>query len=521
MSDSDTALHPTVPSVNVEVIDTEVQDDQSDVNTASQTESVDKTARPRLRRSYSKGLNSQSDGRKFHTIHSSDGAKFFNLENQLRELQGSNKGDGYSHPGSERQLTVETAIYKDQPMFTESRRPLLPSEMRSVRSGTESTRSAKRKKRPGINTAVTPAQIFAQNLSDAVLDAEDSDEHESFVYRDKTISSTKSFNPNLTWSSFEAPSNEPFQPPSVKGSNNYVIARASDSDLFREQKWREDHESHRPALRSSVSDLPYHFGRQRNFGQSEWYPSDEESAPLIGTSYSRKRKQADNSTRKMLLSIVSLCLMTVVISGLLIAVASPLDEIQVASIGNVLSTQKELIFDLNVRANNHNWWPVKMVHADISIFASSHYVPLGLQQTNATEIINAQVADPAEFLGSIYHFDEPLVFQPAGLFEPKTTTTTSQVQIKQPGSSEDDNSGNERWSRLIRYPYELTVRGVLKYRVFPYFSITRVHSARVCNVASVDPATGKVTDAPPNDKAICNTSPTKPKPSNDTATSSH
>jgi hypothetical protein len=47
-----------------------------------------------------------------------------------------------------------------------------PSEMRSVRSGTESTRSAKRKKRPGINTAVTPAQIFAQNLSDAVLDAE-------------------------------------------------------------------------------------------------------------------------------------------------------------------------------------------------------------------------------------------------------------------------------------------------------------------------------------------------------------
>lgn len=44
--------------------------------------------------------------------------------------------------------------------------------MRSVRSGTESTRSTKRKKRPGINTAVTPAQIFAQNLSDAVLDAD-------------------------------------------------------------------------------------------------------------------------------------------------------------------------------------------------------------------------------------------------------------------------------------------------------------------------------------------------------------
>ncbi|KAI8576949.1 hypothetical protein K450DRAFT_254383 [Umbelopsis ramanniana AG] len=519
MSDSDNASHPPVPSVNVEGTDADTQDDQSDVNAASQTESIDKTPRPRLRRSYSKGLNTPSDGRKFHTIHSSDGAKFFNLENQLRELQGSNKGDGYPHPGSERQLTVETAIYRDQPMFTDSRRPLLPSEMRSVRSGTESTRSTKRKKRPGINTAVTPAQIFAQNLSDAVLDADDSDEHESFVYRDKTISSTKSFNPNLTWSSFEATSNDPFQPPSVKGSSNYVFARASDSDLFREQKLRDDHESHRPALRSSVSDLPYHFGRQRNFGQSEWYPSDEETAPLIRNSYSRKRKQADNNTRRMAISIASLCLMMVAFAILLLVVASPLDDVQVSSIGNVLSTQKELIFDVHVQAANHNWWTIKMVHADISIFASSHFVPLGLQPTNATNHINEQVADPAEFLGSIYHFDEPLVFQPAGLFESKISISTSQVQIKQPGNSEDDNSGNERWSRLIRYPYELTVRGVLKYRIFPFFSVSRVHTARVCNVSSVDPATGKVTDAPPIDKAICKTTSPKPKPTNDTTTS--
>jgi hypothetical protein len=56
-----------------------------------------------------------------------------------------------------------------------------------------------------------------------------------------------------------------------------------------------------------------------------------------------------------------------------------------------------------------------------------------------------QAADPAEFLGSIYQFDEPLQFQPAGLFEPQVTTSVSQVQIKQPGNTDDDNSGNERW----------------------------------------------------------------------------
>lgn len=125
MSDSDSALQLPVPAVTVENTDTENQDDQSDVNAsnASQTESIDKSRRPRLKRSFSKGINTPSDGRKFHTIHSSDGAKFFNLENQLRELQGSNRTD--SNPGSERQLTVETAIYRDQPMFTDSRRPLL------------------------------------------------------------------------------------------------------------------------------------------------------------------------------------------------------------------------------------------------------------------------------------------------------------------------------------------------------------------------------------------------------------
>lgn len=127
MSDSDSASHPHVPVLTVEYTDTEGQGDQSDVNAsnASQTESIDKARRPRLKRSFSKGINSPSDGRKFHTIHSSDGAKFFNLENQLRELQGSNKADGSSNTGSERQLTVETAIYRDQPMFTDSRRPLL------------------------------------------------------------------------------------------------------------------------------------------------------------------------------------------------------------------------------------------------------------------------------------------------------------------------------------------------------------------------------------------------------------
>lgn len=72
-------------------------------------------------------------------------------------------------------------------------------------------------------------------------------------------------------------------------------------------------------------------------------------------------------------------------------------------------------------------------------------VGCGLTNKQIMDGFLEQAADPAEFLGTIYEFDEPLVFQPAGLFEPRSTTSVSQIQIKQPGSSEDDNSGNERW----------------------------------------------------------------------------
>lgn len=69
-------------------------------------------------------------------------------------------------------------------------------------------------------------------------------------------------------------------------------------------------------------------------------------------------------------------------------------------------------------------------------------------------------------------------------------------------------------SLLIRYPYELTVRGVLKYQLSPYLPyLTQLHSARVCKMARIDPATGKISDGDRNPaKSICD----DPSPVEDT-----
>jgi hypothetical protein len=60
-------------------------------------------------------------------------------------------------------------------------------------------------------------------------------------------------------------------------------------------------------------------------------------------------------------------------------------------------------------------------------------------------------------------------------------------------------------SLLIRYPYELTVRGVLKYQILPYLpTLTQLHSVRVCKMSRIDPATGKISDSVSlPEKSIC------------------
>lgn len=60
--------------------------------------------------------------------------------------------------------------------------------------------------------------------------------------------------------------------------------------------------------------------------------------------------------------------------------AKPLVDIGV-EMGRVLASDKELIFDLRVKANNWNWWTVRVADADISMFAFSQVVPMSNNNT--------------------------------------------------------------------------------------------------------------------------------------------
>ncbi|KAI8973668.1 hypothetical protein BDF20DRAFT_664945 [Mycotypha africana] len=209
--------------------------------------------------------------------------------------------------------------------------------------------------------------------------------------------------------------------------------------------------------------------------------------------------------------------------------AEPLTDVEVVGIHHVLGTQKELMFNLHMKARNNNRWTIQMINTAFSVFASTHFVPTTSVSLSAphssTETVHPvtlrpQVANPVEYLGTIDQLDDPFLFKGKPLFQsdPLESSATSQIQIKHPGATPHDSSGNERWSLILRYPYELTVRGVVKYQLLPpwftslFFPFTSsvgwppIRTVRLCKTSVVDPATGRVSeDWPVPEKSICDT----------------
>lgn len=67
---------------------------------------------------------------------------------------------------------------------------------------------------------------------------------------------------------------------------------------------------------------------------------------------------------------LSLLVFILVMMILTVYRAEPLMDLT-ASMGHSLASDKELIFDLKVEANNWNWWTVRVQDADLSVFAFS------------------------------------------------------------------------------------------------------------------------------------------------------
>jgi hypothetical protein len=214
------------------------------------------------------------------------------------------------------------------------------------------------------------------------------------------------------------------------------------------------------------------------------------------------------------------------VTSFIVAATQPLLDVRVIAIQNVLASEQELMLDLDVQAVNPNLFPVTIDDTDVNIFAKSGYVGTDkfwrehgademdrfprveqsrrrwqLSQTvrcmdsvecleeamgghsvpHASDGVDKGTDPPTDpegdpksmLLGRVFHFDSPLSFE-SSPWNHFTSSSKGQIRLSRPGNK-TETGGTERWERVLQHPFELTVRGVVKYQLplsSRYLSVT-------------------------------------------------
>ncbi|KAG2193907.1 hypothetical protein INT47_004155, partial [Mucor saturninus] len=462
---------------------------------------------------------------KLYPVHSSDTSRFPTLERLENSMLLSKNS----------KMIIEPVLFHGEnsisnSIIANSKKGGSQSDAKSIHS-TKSTSTIRKKRQVKKKNQSTPTEIFARNLSEAVSDfdgrirwmtdmftipqMEEEVCTQHYYHRQPSIHLKHQVFFTCTKKKFIIFNKQKIKIASYKNDQDHSYFSDHHHQKFR-----------RPGLRSTVSELPArgvksfyldsmsskyekknisnkHLGHyQPHYRYSSSGEEDEENAPLLYYSSSSRLKTRYFINNK---PCWCTCIGILFVLCTLVAVmvlASPLEFVEVTSISNVLATQKQLIFDIHVRAKNSNNWNIQMSHSAFSVFAASHYVPISVVMGNETETRDITT----KYIGTVNRLVDPLTFKSAFYFRSKTSNSTSQIQIKNPGETGGDMTGNERWSLLIRYPYELTIRGVLKYQLFPSFISSKVYSARVCKIVEIDPASGVIKEVPLPEQSICDES---------------
>jgi hypothetical protein len=193
--------------------------------------------------------------------------------------------------------------------------------------------------------------------------------------------------------------------------------------------------------------------------------------------------------------VLSILVLVLVFSavGLVFATTKPLSNLHVREVQNVIASQEELMLDLMVEAVNPNIIGVTVADMDVNIFAKSKHVgsdrwwreheghhqnkedwppisdaeavhALGGIDEGTDPIKEPEKGEPRTMLlGRIFHFDSPLNFE-GSFFKRRIVDSLGEVRLSHPGNK-TEAGGTERWEEVLQYPFELIVRGVLKYEL--------------------------------------------------------
>ncbi|QDS71753.1 hypothetical protein FKW77_009042 [Venturia effusa] len=209
--------------------------------------------------------------------------------------------------------------------------------------------------------------------------------------------------------------------------------------------------------------------------------------------------------------LVMILLMIFGVVAFLFAISTPLSNVRMVEVQAVLASEQELMFDIVVEAENPNLLPITIAETDFSVFARSKYVgserwwrehgeesmPPLEPIRRGTGKIGARSSDemkggswwnpkpkdeepwtpfpgpddtkdhesvrPTMVLGRIYKLETPLTFD-GSFWKKHKHLSTASVRLQQPGNH-TEMGGTARWERVLLHPFDLIVRGSLKYNI--------------------------------------------------------
>ena len=263
--------------------------------------------------------------------------------------------------------------------------------------------------------------------------------------------------------------------------------------------------------------------------------ADDERTPLMGSIRvnRRSRRPAHRNSEYyeggnrshcgrfggcLILGLV-LLIMCVGVATFIVGLNQPLLNVEIRHLQNILASEQELMLDLHVDAVNPNIFAIAVQDLDVNLFAESAYAgttkewqskhrdlrwarrvesneveetrfPFGWPHFGADDGVdegNDPIDDPEPgvpklLLGRILNFDSPLTFDASPVRRTRTTSV-GEIQLAKPGNA-TEISGSARWERVIQHPFDLIVRGVIKYQL-PLSS--KIRTAKIAGKAKVYP----------------------------------
>ncbi|KAK3672195.1 Vacuolar inheritance and morphology protein [Recurvomyces mirabilis] len=222
--------------------------------------------------------------------------------------------------------------------------------------------------------------------------------------------------------------------------------------------------------------------------------------------------------------VIGICVfLAVILSAVAFLIMSnrPLYEVQIRKIQNVLASEQEIMLDLLVEAINPNALSITVADMDLNVFAKSKYVgsnsdyltssvsrpttarrkrpsrssedvqgspakagnpnpwqdltghwhaPSSSSSSNGGGVDHGTDPDPdfekdaqTMLLGRIFHFDQALAFEGSPI-KRHQHFSVGELRLQRPGNK-TEVGGTERWENVLKHPFELIVRGVLKYQL--------------------------------------------------------